>query len=102
MKMLVFSHFSWYTVHMTEQEIQFIRSRPHLVWYVKDYEHLSEESLVEHVLNYGTWKDVQELIRVMGMTRMAGIFRERAFLKRSSYRPEISRYFDLYFKRYVP
>ncbi len=80
---------------------QFIRSRPHLVWYVRDLERLSEESIVEHVLNYGTWEDCRELMRILGVARTAEDFRKRAELKRTNYRPEIKNFFQLYFNKYV-
>ena len=60
----------WYNACMTEIQ-EFIKKRPHLIWYVKDYEHLGEESIVEHVLNYGDWNDFQEMIRIMGIERAA-------------------------------
>ncbi len=31
----------------------FIKKRKHLIWYVKDYDKLSPESIVEATLNYG-------------------------------------------------
>jgi len=48
---------------------QFIKKRPYLVWYVKDLSKLSEESIVEHVLNYGDWDDVQEMIKILGIKK---------------------------------
>jgi len=80
---------------------RFIQSRPHLVWYVRDLEHLSEGSIVEHVLNYGNWKDFRELIRILGTRRTAQDFRERADLPRTNYRPEIKNLFHLYFERHA-
>jgi len=81
--------------------IEFIKARPHLIWYVKDYEALSDESIVEHTLNYGNWDDVQELFKIMGIKKVARIFDSRAYIRRSNYRPEIINYFKLYFKRYA-
>ncbi|KKR14686.1 MAG: hypothetical protein UT42_C0021G0010 [Candidatus Falkowbacteria bacterium GW2011_GWA2_39_24] len=40
---------------------QFIKQRPQLMWYIKDLEHVSEASIVEHVLNYGDWDDVEKM-----------------------------------------
>ncbi len=80
---------------------QFIQSRPHLVWYVKDLENLSEDSIVEHTLNYGDWEDCQELIHIIGVKQAAKAFRKRADMKRSNYRPEIKNFFQLYFNRYA-
>lgn len=57
---------------------EFIKERPYLVWYVKDLASLSEESIVEHVLNYGDWDDVQEMIKILGMGKTASIFMEKS------------------------
>lgn len=80
---------------------QFIRSRPHLVWYVRDLQNLSEESLVEHTLNYGTWADFQALVGILGVERTAKAFRKRAKNSRTNYRPEIKNLFQLYFNHYA-
>jgi hypothetical protein len=84
---------------MTIQE--FSEKRPYLFWYIKDFKSLSEEAVVEAVLNLGTWEDVQELMKILGTKRMAYIFRERSVRKRNNYRPEIKNYFDLYFEKYA-
>jgi len=81
---------------MTELQ-EFIKNRPQLIWYVKDYEHLGEESIVEHVLNYGDWEDFKEMIRIMGIERAAEIFRAQAFKKRTNYRIRTRSFFDHYF-----
>jgi hypothetical protein len=83
---------------------QFIKKRPYLVWYVKDLEKLSDESIVEHVLNYGNWDDVQEMIKILGMSKTAEIFRrksKKSKMGRTNYRPEIINYFSLYFNKYA-
>ena len=85
---------------MTKMQ-KFIKKRSYLVWYVKDPANLSEESIVEHVLNYGDWDDVKEMIKIMGIKRVAGIFDKEANKKRSNYRPEIKNYFTLYFHKYA-
>jgi len=79
----------------------FIKSRQSLVWYVKNLEKLSPESLVEHTLNYGNWEDVQKLIAILGIEKVADIFRKQTRGKRINYRPEILNYFQLYFKKYA-
>lgn len=82
----------------------FIKKRPHLVWYTKNYDDLSPESIVEAVLNYGDWEDVQILIKIIGIKEMARIFRKKSKpskIGRQNYRPEIINYFNLYFKKYA-
>jgi hypothetical protein len=83
---------------------QFIKERPYLVWYVKDPGGLPAESVVEHVLNYGDWDDVREMIKILGMEKVAEIFRERSApdrFGRQNYRPEIKHYFQLYFDKHA-
>ncbi len=40
---------------------KFIKKRPYLTWYIKNPEELSDESIVEHVLNHGDFDDVKKL-----------------------------------------
>lgn len=78
---------------------KFIKTRPHLVWYVHDVRKLSEEAIVESVLNYGDFDDVKKLIALLGMQRVAEIFRKQTnpHRRRSNYNPKISNYFRLFF-----
>lgn len=83
---------------------EFIKQRPYLVWYVKDLDKLDEASIVEHVLNYGDWDDVQEMIKILGMRKVAEIFRTKSTpseMGRQNYRPEIINYFNLYFNKHL-
>jgi hypothetical protein len=80
---------------------EFIKKRPGLVWSTMQYDKLSEEVIVEAVLNYGNFKDVNEVIRILGIKRVAAIFKEEADKKRSNLRPEVKHYFHLYFKKYA-
>jgi len=79
----------------------FISGRKHLIWYVKDYRALNEEAVVEATLNYGDWKDVQTLIGILGINRVAEIFRTQVSRPRKNYRSEVSHYFSLYFDKYA-
>lgn len=83
---------------MTIQD--FIVSRRYLVWYVKNPATLSEESIVEAVLNYGDWNDFREMIHLLGVGVVADIFRKTVDI-RGSYRPEVKNYFSLYFDKYA-
>lgn len=79
-----------------------IRRKPYLAWYVADPGELSDESVLEHVLNYGNWDDVQEYIKLKGMAETARLFGATSRKQRVNYRPEIAYYFKLYFKAHVP
>ena len=83
----------------------FIKKRKHLIWWVKNYDRLGAESVVEATLNYGNWDDVQTLIKILGIKKVAKIFREKSpksSMGRTNYFPEVTRYFNLYFNKYVP
>jgi len=82
----------------------FIKSRKYLVWYIKEPEKLSPESITEHTLNYGDWDDVQELIKILGIKKMARIFRKKSKpskMGRQNYEPKVINYFNLYFNKYA-
>jgi hypothetical protein len=83
---------------------QFIKKRPHLVWYVKDLGKLDEASIVEHVLNYGDWDDVQGMIKILGIKKTAKIFREKSTpspMGRQNYDNRVKNYFQLYFNKHA-
>lgn len=84
---------------------EFIKKRPYLVWSTRNYKELSDAAIVEAVLNYGNWDDVQKLIKIMGVKNVAKIFREKSKpdkFGRQNYRPEIKHYFNLFFNKYAP
>lgn len=82
---------------------EFMLERKYLVWYVKDVTKLSEASIVEAVLNYGDWEDFKTLVKIMGIKKVAKIFREATSPKRMriNYHPKTRHYFGLYFDKYA-
>lgn len=78
-----------------------IKQKPHLAWYVKNPTDLSPESVLEHVLIYGDWKDVQLFIKIAGIDETAKIFRKTLKKTRSNYPPAIMSYFSRYFSHYA-
>ena len=80
---------------------EFIRKRPHLIWYSKNYEGLSAESIVEATLNYGDWDDVQTLIKILGIKKAAKIFYKQAKQRRCNYHEKSKHYFSLYFRKHA-
>lgn len=79
----------------------FIKKRRYLVWYTKDFKNLSQEAIVEAVLNYGDFDDVKKLIAILGIKKTAAIFRKNSRKKRCNYRPEVKNYFQFYFNKYA-
>lgn len=45
---------------------QFIKNKSYLNWHVKDLDRLSNEAIVEAVLNYGDFDDVKKVIKILG------------------------------------
>ncbi len=80
---------------------EFIGKRKHLIWHVDYSKEIPVELIVEHTLNDGTWEDVQELIKIIGIEKMAIIFRKQTIGPRLNYRPEVINYFKLYFNKYA-
>lgn len=80
---------------------EFIKKRPYLLWYVKDFEHLSPEAIVEATLNYGDWEDVKKIIDILKISTVAKLFTRRIKRKRSNYDPKVANYFRLYFRKHA-
>lgn len=78
-----------------------IKNKPYLAWYVKDPDKLSEESVLEHVLNYGNWDDVQLFIKVKGANETAKLFNKSLKNKRTNYNPAVKSYFSRYFSQHT-
>ncbi len=78
-----------------------IINKPYLAWYIDSLENMSDESVLEHVLNYGDFDDVKKYIEIKGIKQTSKIFDNSIKKERSNYRPEIVHYFTLYFKKYA-
>ncbi|MFH0992205.1 MAG: hypothetical protein V1799_19570 [bacterium] len=90
-------------INSQSQREQFIRKRKQLFWYIKDDAkvHISDEFLVETILNYGLLEDVKKLFDVIGLSQTAKIFRKRTRQARCNYLPKVKNYFTLYFRRHA-
>ena len=85
-----------------EQARDIIRENPHLIWYSKNYDGFSERTIFEHVLNYGQWEDVQELVRIYGFKGCLNILLEIITkYKRNNLRKEVISYYPAYFKAHA-
>jgi len=87
----------------TPEVKKFIEDHQELFWYTPapKSEKVTDELLVETILNYGAWEDVHELFKVMGLQNVAATFRGMTGRKKLNYYPEIHNYFDLYFKKHA-
>ncbi|MFH1291922.1 MAG: hypothetical protein ABIH87_01865 [bacterium] len=80
---------------------QFIKKRPYLVWYTKNYDELSEDAILEATLNYGDFDDVKKMVKILGMRKAADIFKKKNKQKRNNFKPQVSHYFKLFFKQHA-
>ncbi len=82
----------------------YIFAHKDLFWYTPadKLNDISPSFLLETILNYGTMKDVQELLDIIGKKEAATIFNQATQNStRSNYFPDVEHYFTLYFKKYV-
>ncbi len=89
---------------MTAKDTYIRHHRP-LFWSVGDNKlsEITDELLVETILNYGTLEDVRELINLLGLGQVATIFYKTTVNRtRHNYFPEVANFFNLYFKRHAP
>lgn len=75
--------------------------KPYLAWFVKDKNQLSLESMLEQVLNYGSWQDYLRVEKEMGIVRVKAVFESLKNKKRTNLRPKTINYFNLYFAKYA-
>lgn len=80
---------------------ELINSRRVIFWDVKDPENLPPEVVTERILNYGDFEDFKELVRLLGINKVAAIFRKQIEKPRNNYLPEVKNYFNLYFDKYA-
>jgi len=80
---------------------EFIEKREDLLWYVKDRKKLSDEAIVEAVLNYGDWEDVKKMIDIFGIKKTASLFKKTSSKERCNYNKKTKNFFKLYFEKYA-
>lgn len=81
--------------------IDIIKKKPYLFWYVKNIDNLSEESIVEAILNKGSFDDFLKLVDVLGMEKVGEIFYNQISIKRKNYNRKTENYFKLFFERHL-
>lgn len=89
----------------TAEMIAFLQEQRDIFWHHrKDRLHeLSDDAIVEQVLNYGDYAAVKNLLAIWGTDHVAEVFqRNTAPGRRVNYFPEVRQFFNLYFKRHAP
>lgn len=84
----------------------FIRKNSNLFWYIPEdkKEEVSNEFLVETILNYGDMEAVKQLFHLMGIEKVAKIFSDSISLsdrRKMNYFEPVANYFTLVFRRYA-
>ncbi len=82
----------------------FLEENKHLFWHFDKtkLDRLSDDVIVEYILNYGSYNAVKTLLKIMGVNPVAEIFfRNAAPDRRINYFPEALHFFNLYFKRHA-
>lgn len=85
---------------------QFIRDYSYLFWYTpeNDKENISNEFLVETILNYGDLKAIKRLFNILGVKHVAEIFINSINIsprRQGNYFDLTLNYFTLYFNKHV-
>jgi hypothetical protein len=92
---------------MNSPEIkQFIREHNNLFWYIPDdkKEEISNEFLVETILNYGDINAIIQLFNLFGIKEVAKIFFDSIALsnrRKGNYHELTTNYFTLVFRKYA-
>jgi hypothetical protein len=81
----------------------FILQHSDLFWYIPQEKkvEVSDELLVESILNYGSLTDFKELKKLMGEAKIATIFMNVDGRGKMNFYPEIYNFFYHYFLKYA-
>lgn len=88
---------------MVKERESFIDRHRALFWYTPESakHDVSDDLLVETILNYGTLDDFRELRDMMTPRRLAHVFFSATGRKTANYYPEIRNFFSLVLKPYA-
>jgi len=77
------------------------RDKPYLAWDTPNKEGLTEASMVERILSYGSWEDYQKMEDILGIERVKSVFKELVNKKRVNLKPQTVNYFENYLEKYA-
>ena len=89
---------------MNSPEIKkFIKEHSNLFWYTREdkKEDISEEFLVETMLNYGDLEAVKRLFELISINKASEIFNKQISNNRNNYFAPVKNFFRLYFDRHA-
>jgi hypothetical protein len=81
----------------------FIRKHRDLFWYTpeSEKENISDEFLLEHIINYADIPSIKELIKIMGFENAHRIFKSYTGRKKGNIYPEFYSLFSHYFEKFA-
>jgi len=81
----------------------FILKHSDLFWYTPQDKkvEISDEYLVENILNYGSLENIRELRQLYGLKKLSKLFINLDGRKKMNIYPEIYNYFYQYFNKYA-
>ena len=81
----------------------FIKEHSALFWSIPENarENISQNLLVETILQYGDIPDIQRLFELVGVENVAEIFYKQIKQRRCNYQPSTINYFKLFFNQNV-
>jgi len=81
----------------------FIKQHENLFWSTPadKKENISDELLVETILNYADLNAIKELFNIMGLEKVKLIFQSFKGRRRNNLYPEIYNFFRIYFKQHA-
>ena len=79
-----------------------VEPKPYLFWGVGDKQGLSIQSIIETIIANGDFDDFKILIEILGMEKVAEVFRIKIQNSRHNFRNKTVNFFQLYFDKHVP
>lgn len=91
------------TNNNTHEIEAFIIENKNLFWWIpeKDKTNISNNLLVETILNFGNEESVRKLFDLIGIKQVARIFYQQTQRQRINYHPRTINFFRLYFKKHA-
>ncbi len=86
-----------------DKKEQLIKDYSYLLWYIREdsKQNISDEFLVETMLNNGDWKGIERLMNLFGIKKVSDIFFKQISKRRTNYRKQTKHFFTLYFNKHV-
>lgn len=78
-----------------------IKQHPALMWDTGAYDTLDAEAIAEAIYNYGSWENVVEYHRLLGIETAKGLFNQLTNKRRSNLHPKVRYFFGQYYGRHT-